>query len=290
MSEAGQLGLLIWGMLLLRPYVFVFLCCYLWSASRHLGWRRTLTYLVSGYVIAWASEFSSIQTGFPYGYYIYIPATRQQELWVAGVPFMDSLSYVFLTYASYCLALLLQAGWRAGRRVAGPSAGGPAWATILLGAVLFVTLDVVIDPLSLRGYRWFLGQIYGYPEYGLYFGIPLSNFAGWLVVGLVMITVLQRLARRSPGPAGLEHLPPAAASAPYPGTVLYFGVLLFNLVMTFVIGEILLGFIATGIFLILIGLAGAAWLQLKEQSRLRPEVKAGPTPVSDKVPRAGEIL
>ena len=29
-----------------------------------------------------------------------------QELWVAGVPFMDSLSYVFLAYASYSLALV----------------------------------------------------------------------------------------------------------------------------------------------------------------------------------------
>ncbi len=44
-------------------------------------------------------------------------------------------------------------------------------------------LDVVIDPLAVRGERWFLGHLFTYPEGGLYFGVPLSNFGGWLLVG-----------------------------------------------------------------------------------------------------------
>ena len=79
-----------------------------------------------------------------------------------------------------------------------------ARATVMLAAVLFVTLDIIIDPLALRGYRWFLGQIYGYPEPGIYFGIPLSNFAGWLLVGIIMIALLQRLERWSPRAAWLS--------------------------------------------------------------------------------------
>ncbi len=44
-------------------------------------------------------------------------------------------------------------------------------------------LDVVIDPLAVRGDRWFLGRIFYYPEPGWYFGVPAANFAGWVVVG-----------------------------------------------------------------------------------------------------------
>jgi uncharacterized membrane protein len=248
-------GQLVWGTLSLRPYVFIFLSVYLWLATWHLGLGRTLIYLLAGYSVAWLSEFSSIHTGFPYGLYIYIPATRSQELWVGGVPGMDSLSYVFLSYASYSLALLLQA--RADR--AGGGAGRSSGATVLLAAVLFVTLDIIIDPLALRGYRWFLGQIYGYPEPGSYFGIPLSNFAGWLLVGIIMIALLQRLERWSLPVAWMSWGQRRFAGAAYLGAGLYLGVLLFNLSLTFYIGETLLGIVGVFIYLPLATLAGVYW-------------------------------
>ncbi len=48
---------------------------------------------------------------------------------------------------------------------------------------MMMLLDVVIDPLAVRGDRWFLGRVFDYPSGGVYFGVPLSNFAGWLLVG-----------------------------------------------------------------------------------------------------------
>jgi Carotenoid biosynthesis protein len=120
----------------------------------------------------------------------------------------------------------------------------------ILGALLFVYLDIIIDPVALRGDRWFLGRIYGYPEQGVYFGVPLSNFIGWFAVGFSMIYVLQKIDRylRRKGV-------PDLTGYRYPwrfliGPILYFCVLVFNLLVTFFIRELLLGW--AGIFIVLL--------------------------------------
>lgn len=263
-ETAVSFGQMLWGTLVLRPYVFIFLGVYFCLATWHLGFGRTLIYLVCGYGVAWLSEVSSINTGFPYGVYIYIPTTRTQELWVLGVPFMDSLSYVFLSYSSYSLALLLLTArtGNAGKEMAA-QATKASLATVILAAVLFVTLDIIIDPLALRGYRWFLGQIYGYPEPGIYFGIPLSNFAGWFLVGIVMIALLQRLDRWLPQADWLAWGQRRFLGAAYLGAALYLGVLLFNLSLTFYIGETLMGLVGLFIYLPIATLAGAYWISSK---------------------------
>lgn len=235
----------------LRPYVFVFFLLYLAGCSLHLGLRRAVLFAGAGYLIAWLSELSSIHTGFPYGSYYYIEATRGQELWVRGVPFMDSLSYVFLAYASYSMALLLVApvrrsGWTISvletRRLR------RSGLTALLATVLLVYLDIIIDPVALQGHRWFLGQIYGYPERGVYFGVPLTNFAGWFLTGLVMIVALQTidgaLARRNWNDNDGRRYPWRFLIGPG----LYLGVLLFNLSVTFYIGEHLMAW--AGVFIV----------------------------------------
>jgi len=227
------------GTLWLRPYVFIFLGCYLVLATWRFGAGRTLAFLATGYLVAWLAELSSIHTGFPFGLYIYIPATVDRELWVAGVPIMDPLSYVFLAYASYSLALLaLAAGrWQGRRFVLEDREIRFSWRTTMLGAVLMTTLDVVIDPLALRGYRWFLGQIYGYPEPGFYFGIPLANFGGWLLVSFVLIRLLQFLVSRLPRGSFWDWGRRRFAGQAFLGPGLYLGILGFNLVMTWWIGE-----------------------------------------------------
>lgn len=237
---------LLYGTLLLRPYVFSFLAVYLIAATAHIGWRRAITFVPVGYSLAWLSEFSSIHCGFPYGDYYYIQDTIDRELWVFGVPFMDSLSYVFLSYCSYSMAvfLLSPVTFASGRTyILETRKIRRSWQTLILGAFLFVLLDIIIDPLSLQGYRWFLGQIYGYREIGLYFGIPMSNFGGWLLVGLVLVGVLQTLdcfpALEPEKTSWHQHVPNIGMLGP----LLYVSVLAFNLTVTFQIGEYLMGIV-----------------------------------------------
>jgi len=109
-------------------------------------------------------------------------------------------------------------------------------------------LDVVIDPLTLRGERWFLGTIYYYPHGGVYFGVPVSNFAGWFLVGVTTIALYQTLEGRAfwrAGGSGVCHLPRGGLLEP----LLYLGILLFNLALTFAIGEPLLGTIGVLLYL-----------------------------------------
>jgi len=256
-----KLLLLLGGTMALRPYVFIFLAAYLLLATWQLGGGRALAFLLLGYLVAWTAEFSSIHWGFPFGEYIYIPATVDRELWVAGVPFMDSLSYVFLAYASFCMALLAlgRGRWEGcGFHLEEDQKFLGSWRVLTLAAVLMVTLDLVIDPLALRGYRWFLGQIYGYPDPGVYFGITLANFGGWFLVGLVMIRILQMLITRLPDAGwwswGRRDFPSRALLGPG----LYLGILGFNLFMTFWIGETCLGWVGVFIYLPFL-----TWLGLK---------------------------
>ena len=98
---------LLLGTIVLRPYVFVFLAVYLTIAILNMGLVRSIVFTVLAYTIAFLSEYSSTRIGFPYGFYEYIETTRGQELWISNVPFMDSLSYSFLAYVAYTMALFL---------------------------------------------------------------------------------------------------------------------------------------------------------------------------------------
>jgi putative membrane protein len=217
---------LLLGTLALRPYVFGFLAAFVLAGASDLGGRRTLLFLACVSPVAWLAEMTSIRTGFPFGLYHYTGATRGQELFVAEVPLMDPLSFSFLAYASFCLARTVLGGWRVPALALAPATG-----------LLMMLLDVVIDPVALQGDRWFLGRIFAYAEEGLYFGVPLSNFAGWLLVGTVgtgLYLWLGGALRTAGGPPGVAD---PQGQRPWPGIALYYAVLAFNLAVTAWIGE-----------------------------------------------------
>ena len=246
----------------LRPYVFVFLAVFLAFAVPAWGWRRTLVYTVAGYALALGAEHASSTTHgwFPFGHYEYVSEpTLDKELWVAGVPFMDSLSFVFLSFAGLQMARLAtepltrgQRGWW-DLRWADP--GRPiGWRTWALGGFLTMAMDVVIDPVALQGHRWFLGDIYNYPDGGQHFGVPLTNYGGWLllalgIIGFLIVVdrwVMRGWLRRLAGQEGWVEWRGYPADA-LVGTGLFVGILVFNLAITFGIGETVMG------------LTGCAW-------------------------------
>jgi uncharacterized membrane protein len=241
---------------------------YFTIGSINMGWFRTLCFTLLAYSIAFLSEYSSTRNGFPYGFYSYIDTTRDQELWIINVPFMDSLSYSFLSYVSLTMSLFFWStlsGKGRDIQIVEDKKLFRSWRVILTGATLFMLMDVIIDPVAFRGDRWFLGKIYTYQEEGEYFNIPLTNFAGWFIVGTAILYSFSRL------DYFLDNFlkePCKGFWVPFKafwGPALYFGVLIFNLAVTVYIEEYILAMCGTILFLAIIFVF---LLKLKRSSNL----------------------
>ncbi len=195
-----------------RPYVIAFLATFAILAWSERGSLRTFLWFASGVFLGWLSEFSSVSTGFPFGMYAYHKEQFARELWLGPVPLFASLSFSFMSYFSFSAARRLLAPWN--RQGAGISARVEeaidlAPRTMLVAAVIGTWMDTVIDPMTLIGHHWFLGDLYHYDPPGPHFGVPISNYGGWLVTigGIVLANqmidrLLARLGvRLSRGPA-----------------------------------------------------------------------------------------
>lgn len=158
---------------LLRPYVLGFFFVFLTGSLIVFGWRRALLYFIYAYVSSFVLEICSTRYGFPFGLYIYhSELTANKELWVMNIPWMSTLSFIFLSFFCYRLSVFLLPR--------------KPYLWPFLCALNMILIDVAMDPLTLLGKRWFLGDLYHYPQAGFYFGVPLANFLGWGFTGLLI--------------------------------------------------------------------------------------------------------
>ncbi len=141
----------------------------------HWGGRRAA--LAGAFVVVTTLVVERIgtTTGFPFGDYHY---TGALEPTVAGVPLIVPLAW----FAMGVPAL------EVGRRISASRA-----VAVVAGAVALTAWDLFLDPQMVHaGYWRWTGD-------GAYQGIPLSNYAGWLGLGLVVVGVLDLI--RGGGPA-----------------------------------------------------------------------------------------
>jgi putative membrane protein len=119
-----------------------------------------------------------------------------------------------------------------------------------MSAMFMVMVDLVVDPLSIRGDRWFLGKLFWYDPPGPHFGVPISNYLGWFFVAAIATGLFQAvdgwLNRNSAKPFGVL---PAMPSRALLGPLLYVGIVSFGITMLFVIGASVIGWASVFIFL-----------------------------------------
>lgn len=159
-----------------RWYAVAFIAGFFYAASSERGWRRALRFWVIASVIAGIFEYTSTHTGFPYGTYSYTGLTRGDELYISNVPFFVPVAHAVLMWAGRSIAIV---GFRARSRNVLP------W----LAALGTVLVDLVVDPVSLHGREWFLGDMYRWEVAKGYLGVPLWNFLGWYFVAWLVFYI-----------------------------------------------------------------------------------------------------
>jgi putative membrane protein len=161
-----------------------------------LGWRRTAIFFGVSYTLSLSFELFGTGTGWPFGNYAYTDFLGTKVL--GRVPYTIPLSWFYMGLASYLLGSLVTARL-GGQRVA-------TW-SVLLGAWFLTVWDLVLDPAmahdSLRVQFWV------WEETGPYFGMPIKNFIGWSVTGLVFMAVARLLWRREIDPRSVDLRIPA---------------------------------------------------------------------------------
>ncbi len=128
---------------------------------RQFGAARGVAALAAVSVFGYLIEGFGVATHVPYGEFYYGDPLGPTILGL--VPYLLPLSYVPLVIGA----------------VAVVSGAGTTLRRIVLGGLLLVVIDGVLDPgaASLGFWIW--------PGGGPYYGVPLSNFGGWLISGLI---------------------------------------------------------------------------------------------------------
>jgi carotene biosynthesis associated membrane protein len=132
------------------------------------------------------AEAVGVHTGFPFGSYAYTGTLGPQLL---GVPLVVPFAWVMMAWPAL---------------VVGRTLGRHPAAIAALGGAALATWDVFLDPQMVDAGHW----RWAVPEPGLPLvpGVPLTNYAGWILVSVALVTLLDRSLEPMTGPSG-----PAAA-------------------------------------------------------------------------------
>lgn len=136
--------------------------------------RADFARLVAAACFGLLVELCGVHYGWPFGRYVY---TGVLQPVVFGVPVVMACAWLAL------VAYVRQGTLRA--RL-------PRWTGALVAAAWMTTIDLVIDPLAANQLGYWL-----WAERGGYYGIPLSNFAGWFAASLCIFALLRASACRA---------------------------------------------------------------------------------------------
>lgn len=194
-----------------------------------LGMKRSVLFFLWASVIGATAELVGTQTGFPFGHYAYTDLLGAQ---IAGhVPWFIPPSWYAMALLSYDLAGRLRLSM---------------WGRIFTTAAFMVLWDVALDPAMTAGAHsgW---TFWSYEGGGIFFGMPLVNWAGWLLTSAVIAWGFEKLL------GGMDY---AAEWAP----ALYAVNVLFPVFICFAYGAALagvLGLLALAVPLVLVRRAGS---------------------------------
>ncbi len=145
--------------------------------ARAWGIKMTARVFIIVGVLSYFAELIGSTTGFPFGKYHYTAVLQPQ---LGGVPLLIPLAWMMMLPPAWAIADLIIA-----RRFHTARANVQSIALhAFISALAFTAWDLFLDP-QMTGWGFWVWEIPGQ-----YFGIPLINFAGWMLVsGLLTLAV-----------------------------------------------------------------------------------------------------
>jgi putative membrane protein len=177
LTRGGERDAVTWAIVLLGAALSVA------HAALSRGARTAAGVILLVATAAIGIEGVGLATGVPYGGYRYSGSLGPTLL---GVPFLVPLAWLMMAWPSWILGELLSRPLRPRLRTG---------VRIAAAAAVFAGWDVVLDPQLVQAGYW----TWAHPSPGLpgIDTVPLTNLGGWLVAGLVLITLLDVVVARS---------------------------------------------------------------------------------------------
>ncbi len=116
-------------------------------------------------------ESLSLRTGFPFGHYRF---TDLMGPMLFNLPVLLVLAYLGMGYLSWILALVILGGHE------GPLSGKKIVLLPLVASFVMTAWDLSMDPIWAD-----VDHAWVWRDGGAYFGVPISNFLGWLLTAYV---------------------------------------------------------------------------------------------------------
>lgn len=139
------------------------------DAASRCGWRTAGALVAVAGGGGLVAEAVGVRTGFPFGDYDYTGTLGAEVL---GVPVLVPMAWIMMAWPAVLVGRAL----------------GKGWAVVPLAAWALASWDVFLDPQMVDAGHW----AWAHPAPGLpgVDGIPLTNFAGWLLVAALITGVL----------------------------------------------------------------------------------------------------
>ena len=133
--------------------------------------------MLAVYTAGFAVEFIGVRYGIPFGGYRFTPLLGYRL--ADTVPLLIPLSWFNIAFPSFMLAGL-----------AIPSPARPRrLQKAAFGSFLMLVCDLSLDPVMAHQLPFWVWE-----THGIFYGIPISNFLGWFITGLLLMLILDFLA------------------------------------------------------------------------------------------------
>ena len=145
----------------------------IWASVRWLGRRDAIILFAAIGVLGLGIETFALVTGFPYGSFTYSAAVGYRLFGLT--PWTVAFAWTPLVLAAYAIAA---------------RSFGSRTLRIISITLILLAFDLVLDAGSVRLGFW------RYENGGAFYGVPVSNFLGWLLSGAIAAAVIELIIGR----------------------------------------------------------------------------------------------